>query len=41
MGQEQYAQVYARSRQVVQLARAGDYQGVLAYLTQRQASPAR
>jgi hypothetical protein len=25
----------------VQLARAGDYQGVLAYLTQRQAPPAR
>lgn len=33
LGQEGYAQVYARAQQVVQLERAGDYQGVLAYLT--------
>jgi hypothetical protein len=33
LGQERYAQLYARAQQVVQLERAGDYQGVLAYLT--------
>jgi hypothetical protein len=33
MGQEQYAQVYARSQQVVLSARAGDWNAVLANLT--------
>jgi hypothetical protein len=35
MGQEQYAQVYARSQQVVLSARAGDWNAVLATLTIR------
>ena len=33
MGQDQYAQLYARAQQVEFSARAGDWQAVLAYLT--------
>ena len=39
MGQEAYAQLYARAQQVVELQRAGDTQGVLAYLMKVDEQP--